>query len=134
MAILRHRLQILNQFLLVPYVVAGGQDMSAQIEEFVRDRWSNPEAPRRILRIYDNQIYAVGFNQVPQMLAHYPPPRTAKNIAYKKNAQVTYRSNPGVVSINSCNIRPISDRSMASPLHPAYLPPPEPRFCNKHGC
>src|SRR5579875_3941001 len=83
----RHGLHIFDQLALVPDMIAGGDDMRAEIKEFFGDGGSYAEAPGCIFTIDDEQIDAVRLEDVRQMLPDDAPSGAAEDIAYKQNLQ-----------------------------------------------
>ena len=71
----RLAVQIIENFALVPNVIARGQNIQAQRQQFLRDARRDPEAARRILRIGDRQVDVVGLDDVLQMVDDDSPAR-----------------------------------------------------------
>src|ERR1035438_3688445 len=68
-------------------MVAGGDDVNAQLEEFFSDLRSDAKAPGRVLPVSDGEIHAVLFLQLGQAFMHDGAPRAAENVTNEENAQ-----------------------------------------------
>ena len=60
---------VLEDLALVPDVVAGGDDVSAEVKDLVSDRGSDAEAASGVFAIDDEEIDGVGFEDVGKMFA-----------------------------------------------------------------
>jgi hypothetical protein len=68
-------------------MVSGGDDMRAEVEQFIGNRGRNAEAAGSIFPIDDDQIDLTLFDNVPEMFAHDAATSAPENVSYKKNAQ-----------------------------------------------
>ena len=69
-------------------MVAHREHVGAEVEEVLGDLRRQPKAAGRILRVHNGELDTVRLAHVPDVLAHDPAPRTAKNVADEKNVQV----------------------------------------------
>lgn len=76
---------VFEDFALVPDVIAGGDDMRAQVEDLFGDGRGDAEASGGILAIDDEKVDGVGFDDVGEMLAYDVAAGGAKDIADEKN-------------------------------------------------
>jgi hypothetical protein len=84
MAFLRNGAEIVDDFALVPDMVAGGKDVGAEVEKVLGDGWRQSESAGGIFRIHDYEIHLAFLDQVRQVLPHNPSPRTAENVPDKE--------------------------------------------------
>jgi hypothetical protein len=68
-------------------MVASGDDMRAEIEEFFGNGGRDAEAARSIFAIDDDEIDLTLFDDVAQVFAHDAATRASEDVSYKKNAQ-----------------------------------------------
>jgi hypothetical protein len=80
---------VLEDFFLVPDVVAGGDDVRAEVEELFGDGWGEAEAAGGVLAVDDEEVDGVGLEEVGQVLVHNVPAGGAEDIAYKQNLHCT---------------------------------------------
>ncbi len=80
---------VLEDLFLVPDVIAGGDDVRAEVEELFSDGGCEAEAAGGVFAVDDEEIDGVGLKQVGQMLVHYVPAGGPENIAYKQNLHWT---------------------------------------------
>jgi hypothetical protein len=76
-------------------VIAGGDDVRAQIEELVGDRRCNAETAGGILPIDDYEIDRLLVDDVSKMLPYDPAAGLAKYVSHKQNPHVTPLSSTG---------------------------------------
>jgi hypothetical protein len=67
-------------------MIAGSDDLDAQVEKFLGDLWSNAKAAGGVLAIGDRQVDIVLSDQLPQVIANDGPAGSAKDVADKENA------------------------------------------------
>jgi hypothetical protein len=72
---------VVNQFALVPHVVAGGQNVRAKVEKLLGDLGRDAEPAGRVFRVHHDQVHVMRLTHMPDMFAHNPAPRAAKNVA-----------------------------------------------------
>ena len=63
-----HR-HVVEDFLLVPDVVAGGDDVGAEVEELFGEGGRDAEAAGGVFTVDDEEVDGVGFDDVGEMLA-----------------------------------------------------------------
>jgi hypothetical protein len=88
-AILQARSQILIDLLLVPYVIAGCEDIGSKLEEFLANSRRDAEAARRILHIDYEELDFVGLDEVVEMFANDLASRAAEDIADEENLHLS---------------------------------------------
>ncbi len=76
---------VLEDLALVPDVVAGGDDVGAEIEELFCNGWSDAEAACGVLSVDDEEVDGVGFEDVGKVFADDVAAGGAKDIADKKD-------------------------------------------------
>jgi hypothetical protein len=81
-------LEEVNNLALVPDVVAGGDDIDAEIEKLLGQRWGDAKTGGRVLAIRDDEVDEVILHQRGKLFLHNGAARPPKNIAYKKYAQI----------------------------------------------
>jgi hypothetical protein len=69
-------------------VIAGCDDVSAEVEDIVGDFRSDAEAPGGVFAIDDDEVNVVIANNVGQVLAHDAATCAAEYVSYKKNAHL----------------------------------------------
>ena len=79
---------VVDQLLLVPHVIAGGQHIGAQVEDLLGDLRRHAEAAGGVLNVHDRQLDLVRLAHVADVLAHDPASRAAEDVADEKNVQV----------------------------------------------
>ena len=87
MAVGRDGLHVFDDLLLIPDVVASGEHLSAEIEEFVRRGRGDAEATGGVFRIDYYKVDMVLVDNRGEMFADDTPAGTAKYIPHKKNLQ-----------------------------------------------
>lgn len=70
---------------LVPDVVAGGNDVGAEIEELFCNGWCDAEASGGVLSVDDEEVDGVGFKDVGKVFADDVAAGGAKDVADKKD-------------------------------------------------
>jgi hypothetical protein len=80
----RDRAQIVDDLALIPHVIAGGQNVGAEVEELFGDGRCEPEAAGGILRIHDHEVDLAFLDDMRQVLPHHPSPRTPENVPDKE--------------------------------------------------
>ena len=78
-------LQVIENLALVPDVVAGGEHIRADFEEFLGDGRRDAEPSGGILGVGDGQVDPVGGDDVLQMVGSDAPPGRCENIPHEKN-------------------------------------------------
>ena len=76
---------IVDQLALVPDVVAGGQNIRAQIEEVLGKLRRQAKAAGGVFGIDDGELDVVRRAQMADVLAHDPAPRAAEDVADEEN-------------------------------------------------
>ena len=76
---------VLEDLFLVPDVVAGGDDVRAEVEELFGDGGRDAEASGGVFAVDDEEIDGVGFEDVGQMFADDVAAGGAEDVADKKN-------------------------------------------------
>jgi len=87
-----HGLHVVDDLAFIPYVIAGGENVRAEVEEILGDGRGNTEAAGGIFRIDDDQVHAALGDDVREVLTNDTPASTAEDVAYKKNPQNTFFS------------------------------------------
>jgi hypothetical protein len=72
---------VLEDLFFVPDVVAGGDDVGAEVEELFRDGRGEAEASGGVLAVDDKEIDGVGFKDVGKVFADDVAAGGAKDIA-----------------------------------------------------
>src|SRR5208283_1894947 len=75
---------VLEDFFLVPDVVAGGDDMRAHVEDLLGNRGRYAKAAGGVLAVDDEEIDGVGLHDVRQMIADDAAAGRANDVPYKK--------------------------------------------------
>ena len=76
---------VFEDLALVPDVVAGGDDMGAEVEELFCDGGGDAEAAGGVFSVDDQEIAGVGFEDMGQVFADDVATGGAKDIADKKD-------------------------------------------------
>ena len=76
---------VVEDFALIPDVVAGGDDVGAEIEEFLGERGRDAEAAGRIFTVDDEEVDGVGSKQVGQVGLDDAAAGGAEDIADEEN-------------------------------------------------
>jgi hypothetical protein len=79
---------VFEDFAFVPDVVAGGNDVGPEVEEFFGDGGGDTEAPGSVFAVDDEEIDGVGFEDVGEMFADDVAAGGAKDIADKKDVHL----------------------------------------------
>jgi hypothetical protein len=79
---------VFEDLALVPDVIAGGDDVGAEIEEFLGDGGGDAEASGSVFAVDDEEIDCVGFEDVGEMFADDVAAGGAKDIADKKDVHL----------------------------------------------
>ena len=79
-------LEVVHDFAFVPDVVAGSQNVDAQLKQFFSQLAGNAETSRRIFAVGDDQIDSVIFDQIREAFFDDSPPRAAEDVTNEKNA------------------------------------------------
>ena len=79
--------EVVEQFALVPHVVAGCHDVGAEVEELLGDLGGNAEAAGGVFDIHDGEVDVVGLAQMADVLAHDPASRAAEDVADEEDVQ-----------------------------------------------
>src|SRR5438105_4074446 len=110
MGVAIHRFEILHDFAFVPDVVAGGEDINAEIEQIFRQRGRDSETGGGVLAVGENQINAVVAHNSLQSVANNRPSGTAKNVTNKQNPHFNFDGNTqkiahGFLCVLGCSSR-----------------------------
>ena len=81
-----NHLKVIDDFALIPDVIAGCDHVDVQLEEFFRQRRSNAEASRRIFAVRNDQIDGVIADDSGQPVFDDISSRASENVADKKNS------------------------------------------------
>ena len=76
---------VFEDFFLVPDVVAGGDDVGAEIEEFFCERGGDAEAAGGVFAVDDEEVYGVRFEDVGEMFADDVAAGRAEDVADEEN-------------------------------------------------
>jgi hypothetical protein len=68
-------------------VVSGGQNVRAQIEEFLGELRRQAKAPGGVFRIDDDQFHLMRLTDMADVLTLNPASRAAEDVADKENVQ-----------------------------------------------
>jgi hypothetical protein len=86
-AIRWNRLHILNDFALIPDMIAGGKHVGALVEKFVGNAWSYAEAAGGIFGVDHDQVDPPVLDQGFEVFVNDTPSGLAKDITDKKDTQ-----------------------------------------------
>src|SRR5208282_599506 len=81
------RVHVLDDLTLVPDVVAGSDDINAELEQFLGYLRCDAKAPSGILPVGDGELHAVQFLQLGQPFVDDGAPWTAENVSNEEYAQ-----------------------------------------------
>ena len=73
--------EVVDEFALVPDVVAGGEDVGAEVEEVVGNLRSDAEAAGGVFAVDDDELGLVGLAQVTDVRLEDAAARAAKDVA-----------------------------------------------------
>ena len=76
---------VFEDLFFVPDVIAGGDDMGSEVEEFVGDRGREAEAAGGIFAVDNEEINGVGFKNVREVFADDVAAGGAEDIADKED-------------------------------------------------
>ena len=76
---------VFEDLFFVPDVIAGGDHVGAEVEEFFRDRGRDAEASGGVFAVDDEEVDGVGFKDVRQVFADDVAAGGAKDIADKED-------------------------------------------------
>jgi len=76
---------VFEDLFFVPDVIAGGDDMGTEVEEFVGDGGGDAEASGSVLAVDDEKVYGIGFKDVGKVFADDMAAGGAKYIADKED-------------------------------------------------
>ncbi len=79
---------VLEDLALVPDVIAGGDDVGAEVEELFRDGGGDAEASGGVLSVDDEEVDGIGFKDVGKVFADDVAAGGAKDIADKENVHL----------------------------------------------
>jgi len=79
-------LKVIENFALIPDMVAGGDDIDIQLEQFLGQRWSNSETGGRVLSVGDDEIDGVVANDAGKPIVDDGSSRPSENVADEENA------------------------------------------------
>jgi hypothetical protein len=80
---------VLEDLLFVPDVIAGGDDVCAEIKELFGDGGCEAEASSGVFAVDDEEIDGVGFDEMREVLVRNVAACGAENVAYKQNLHWT---------------------------------------------
>ena len=79
---------VFDDLFFVPDVVAGGDDVRAEVEEFFGDGGGDAEATSRVFAVDDEEVDGVGFEDVGEMLAYDVAAGRSEDVADEKNVHL----------------------------------------------
>src|SRR5690348_7301159 len=79
------RREVINDFALVPDVIAGGHHINSELEKIFGQRWSDAEARGGVFAVRQHEVNAVFTDQALQPFADDVPPRPPKDVANEEN-------------------------------------------------
>ena len=79
---------VLDDLFFVPDVVAGGDDVSAEVEELFCDGGRDAEAAGGVFAVDDEEIYGVGFEDVGEVLAYDVAAGRTEDVADEENVHL----------------------------------------------
>ncbi len=85
MAVAFDHLEVVDDFALVPDVVAGGDYVDVEFEQFFRECRSDPEAGRGIFAVGDDQIDGAIAHNLRQLFLDDVPSGPSENVANEEN-------------------------------------------------
>ena len=87
---------VLEDFLFVPNVVAGGDDMGTEVEEFFGDGGRDAEAAGGVFAVDDEEVDFVGFDEVGKVFANDVAAGGAEDVADEENVHTGNRVQGGL--------------------------------------
>ena len=85
------RVEVVDQFALVPDVVAGGENVGAQVEDFLGNLRGDAEAAGGVFGVDDGEVDGVRLADVADVLADDFASRAAEDVADEKDVQGVLR-------------------------------------------
>src|SRR5580704_1448217 len=82
-------LKVIEDFALVPDVVAGGDHVDVQLEQLLRERGRDAETSRRVLPVGNDQVDGVIADNARQPVLDDSPSWPPENVANEENPHVT---------------------------------------------
>ena len=79
---------VFEDLFFVPDVVAGGDDVGAEVEEFFGDGGGDAEAAGGVFAVDDEEVDGVGFEDVGKVLAYDVAAGGSEDIADKENVHL----------------------------------------------
>jgi hypothetical protein len=79
---------VLEDLFFVPDVVAGGDDVGSEVEEFFGDGGGDAEAAGGVFAVDDEEIYGVGVEDVGQVLAYDVAAGRTEDVADEENVHL----------------------------------------------
>src|SRR5207249_7313950 len=79
-------LEVVDDLALVPDVIAGGEHIDSQLEQILRQRRGDAEAGGSVFSVGDDEVAAVLFDQLGEVLFDYGSAGAAEDIADEENA------------------------------------------------
>lgn len=79
---------VFDDLFFVPDVVAGGDDVGAEVEEFFCDGGSDAEAAGGVFAVDDEEVYGVSFEDVGEVLAYDVAAGRSEDVADEENVHV----------------------------------------------
>jgi hypothetical protein len=82
-------------------MVAGGDDVRAEVEEFFRDGGRDAETAGGVFAVDDEEIDGVSFDELGQVLAYDVAARRAEDVADEENVHSVSLSRVGAEGFNA---------------------------------
>ena len=79
--------EVVDDFFFVPDVVAGGEDVGAEVEELVGDRRGEAESAGGVFSVDDDEVDGAALDDVADVLAHDAATGAAEDVADEEDAQ-----------------------------------------------
>jgi hypothetical protein len=83
-----NRVEVVDQLALVPHMVAGGENIGAQVEELIGDLRGQAEASGGVFGVDDGEVDRVRLAHMADVLADDLSSRTAEDVADEENVQL----------------------------------------------
>src|SRR5206468_1117821 len=80
--------KVVEDLLLVPDVIPGGEDVDAEGQQILGDGGCDAEAAGSVLAVRNGEVDAVGRDDILQVIGDDPAPRRAEDIADKENVHL----------------------------------------------
>jgi len=79
---------VFEDLFFVPDVIAGGDDVGSEVEEFFGDGGGDAEASGGVFAVDDEEIDGVGFEDVGEMLAYDVAAGRSEDVADEENVHL----------------------------------------------